>query len=69
VKRNSLAPKRARRLKKIENYLISSPDKADYFDISEIFGISPSQARNDLSHLILKKPSLLDKIFRVQEEK
>jgi len=60
-----LSKKRMARLKRMSDYIYSSPNMVDYLDISEIFGIGVAQARKDLTYLIYKKPDLIQKIFHI----
>jgi len=64
-----LTQKRKNRLTDVERFISSSEDKVDYLDVSHNFGVSPSQAINDLVYIMKKNPRMRSKIYHMEVPK
>lgn len=67
VQKGKLMKGRKKRLDEVSLFINKSNDKVDYFEVSDVFKVSPYQARIDLTYLVRKKKIPMEKIYGYEE--
>jgi hypothetical protein len=69
AKIGSISKGRKKRLNDISFFISKNEWKIDYYDIADMFKISPAQSRIDLTHLIRSKRVSISKLYAFEDGK
>jgi len=67
VQKGKLMKGRQKRLDEMSLFVNRANERVDYYDMSDMFKISPFQARIDLTYLVRKKKIPVEKIYGYEE--